>query len=156
MKTIADIEFTQAAQLLARYGLMLRHVADGEEIPGSYWGETEAGIIGSDVFVRSDTPVHSMMHEAGHLIVLPAEKRALVHTDATDSIEEENAVCLLQVLLGETLDGVTREDMFDDMDAWGYSFRLGSTKAYFEDDADDAWEWLRERRLVKAASRDLV
>ena len=156
MKTIADIEFTQAAQLLARYGLMLRHVADGEEIPGSYWGETEAGIIGSDVFVRNDTPVHSMMHEAGHLIVLPAEKRALVHTDATDSIEEENAVCLLQVLLGETLDGVTREDMFNDMDAWGYTFRLGSMKAYFEEDAEDAWEWLRARQLVKAASRELA
>lgn len=156
MKTIADIEFTQAAELLKRYGLTLRQVADGTEIPGSYWGEAEAGIIGSDVFVRSDTPVHSMMHEAGHLIVLPPEKRATVHTNATDSIEEENAVCLLQVLLGEALDGVTRQDMFNDMDAWGYSFRLGSTQKYFEADADDAWAWLRERGLVKAASRELT
>jgi hypothetical protein len=28
------------------------------------------------------------------------------------------------------------------MDRWGYSFRLGSAKAWFEQDADDAREWL--------------
>lgn len=153
MKTVADIPFMQAAQLLARYGLTLKLVADGADIPGSYWGETEAGIIGTDVFVRNDTPVHSMMHEAGHLIVLPASMRARVHTDATDSIEEENAVCLLQVLIGAELDGVTRDDMFNDMDAWGYTFRLGSTKAYFEGDADDAWAWLAARGLVDSEKR---
>ena len=48
---------------------------------------------------RADTPVHSLLHEAGHLIVLPPERRAGVHTDATDSIAEEDAVCVLQALL---------------------------------------------------------
>jgi len=28
------------------------------------------------------------------------------------------------------------------MDAWGYSFRLGSTRAWFEEDAADARDWL--------------
>src|SRR5690606_36005409 len=42
-----------------------------------------------------DTPVHSMLHEACHLIVLPPERRAAVHTDATDSVAEEDATCYL-------------------------------------------------------------
>jgi hypothetical protein len=32
--------------------------------------------------------------------------------------------------------------MFKDMDEWGYSFRLGSTAAWFAEDADDARDWL--------------
>lgn len=36
------------------------------------------------------------------------------------------------------------------MDAWGYTFRLGSASAYVEHDADDAWRWLREHGLVDA------
>lgn len=103
MLTLADIVFDDAAALLRRYGLNLQRVADGDAIPGSYWGECEAGIIGTTVHARGDTPVHSLLHEACHLIVLPPERRAHVHTDATDSIEEENAVCVLQALLGDEL-----------------------------------------------------
>jgi len=97
--------------------------------------------------------VHSMLHEACHLIVLPLEKRRAVHTDATDSVEEEDAVCLLQALLGDALPGVGRDRVFADMDAWGYTFRLGSARAYFERDADAAWAWLRARGLVDARRR---
>lgn len=155
MLLVRDIAFDQAAALLARYGLSLILV-EGTPIPGTYWGEPEAGIIGEKVYVRADTPVHSMLHEAGHLIVLPLEKRRQVHTDATDSDAEENALLLLQVLLAEQLDGVTRADAFRDMDAWGYSFRLGSAQAYFEQDADDSWAWLQERDLVDAQRRLLL
>ena len=84
---IADLDNSAIESLLARYGLSLARVADGVPIPGSFWGDDEAGIIGNTVYVRSDTPVHSLLHEAGHLIVLPAERREEVHTDATDSIE---------------------------------------------------------------------
>jgi hypothetical protein len=35
-----------------------------------------------------------------------------------------------------------------DMDAWGYSFRLGRTQLWFEDDAEDARKWLLEQRLL--------
>ena len=150
---MSDVRFDDAAALLARYGLGLAWVADGEPIPGSYWGESEAGIIGDTVHVRSDTPVHSLLHEAAHLIVLPPERRAAVHTDATDSIEEEDAVCVLQALLGDELPGVGRERVFADMDAWGYTFRLGSARAYVERDAESAWAWLRMRGLVDAQHR---
>ena len=151
--TLADIDFGDAAALLARYGLELAPVADGEPIPGSYWGESEAGLIGNVVHARADTPVHSLLHEAAHLIVLPPERRQGVHTDATDSVEEEDAVCLLQALLGDALPGVGRERVWADMDAWGYTFRLGSARAYAEQDADAAWRWLFEHGLIDADRR---
>ena len=34
------------------------------------------------------------------------------------------------------------ERAFADMDAWGYSFRLGSARAWFEQDAEDAADYL--------------
>jgi len=37
------------------------------------------------------------------------------------------------------------------MDAWGYTFRLGSARAYVDHDADDAWAWLQLHGLVDAA-----
>lgn len=146
--TLADIAFDDASALLARFGLTLEGVADGAPIPGSYWGDREAGIIGSSVHARSDTPVHSLLHEACHLIVLPPDRRGAVHTDATDSIEEEDAACVLQTLLADQLAGVGRDRVLVDMDAWGYTFRLGSAQAYVEHDADDAWTWLQQRGLV--------
>ena len=154
--TLADIGFDAPAALLGRYGLKLLEVAGGEPIPGSFWGECEAGIIGNIVHARADTPVHSLLHEAGHLIVLPSDRRAEVHTDATDSIAEEDAVCVLQGLLGDALPGVGRERVLADMDAWGYTFRLASARAYVERDAEDAWAWLQARGLVDEARKLLL
>jgi hypothetical protein len=145
---LAEIDQAVVESLLAHYGLSLVFVADGEAIPGSYWGDDEAGIIGSTVFARRDTPVHSLLHEAGHLIVLPPERRAETHTDATDSIAEEDAVCYLQIVLGGTLPGVGRQRVMTDMDAWGYTFRLGSAQAWFEQDAENARDWLVARGLL--------
>ena len=148
MLTLADIGFDAAGALLSRHGLALSRVADGEAIPGSYWGEQEAGLIGCTVYARADTPVHSLLHEACHLIVMPPERRAAVHTDATDSVPEEDAACYLQILLADELPGVGRDRLMADMDAWGYSFRLGSARAWFEGDAGDARAFLSERGLV--------
>ena len=148
MLTLADIGFEAPAALLARHGLRLVRVPDGEAIPGSYWGECEAGLIGSDVFARADTPVHSLLHEACHLLVMPSERRASVHTDATDSQEEEDATCYLQIVLADALPGVGRDRLMADMDAWGYTFRLGSTRAWFEHDAEDARAGLQVRGLL--------
>lgn len=154
--TLADIGFDAPRALLARYGLTLERVADGAPIPGSYWGDREAGIIGTTVHARADTPVHSLLHEACHLIVLPPERRAAVHTDATDSVAEEDAVCVLQGLLADALPGVGRHRLWADMDAWGYTFRLGSARAYVEHDAGHAWDWLRRHGLVDAAGAVLL
>ncbi|MDA3913029.1 hypothetical protein [Oleiagrimonas sp.] len=144
-----SIDLDACRALLARHDLDLKVVATGTAIPGSYWGDPEAGIIGSTVHVRDDTPVHSMLHEACHLIVLPAGQRAHVHTNATDSIDEEDAACYLQIVLADSLPGVGHDRLMADMDAWGYSFRLGSTRAWFERDADNARNWLQGRNLLR-------
>jgi hypothetical protein len=149
--TLADIDPAPLIALLARYGLQLERIPDGEPIPGSYWGESEAGIIGCTVHARRDTPLHSILHEACHLIVLPPERRAQVHTDATDSVAEEDATCYLQILLADLLPGVGSIRVMQDMDAWGYTFRLGSTRAWFEQDAEDARSWLLQRGLLPEA-----
>ena len=150
---LRDISAADVSALLARYGLRLALVADGEPIPGSYWGEPEAGLVGCTVHARNDTPVHSLLHEAAHLVVLPPERRAAVHTDATDSVAEEDAACVLQSLLGEALPGVGAARILADMDAWGYTFRLGSAAAYVERDAGEAWAWLQRAGLVSADQR---
>jgi hypothetical protein len=151
MLTLADIGFEAPRALLARYRLELVQVENGQAIPGSFWGECEAGVIGNSVYARLDTPIHSLLHEAGHLIVLPEHKRADIHTDATDSVAEEDAVCVLQALLGDELPGVGREQIWTDMDEWGYTFRLGSAKAYFENDAEDAFAFLTTHGLINSA-----
>ncbi|TXI76429.1 MAG: hypothetical protein E6Q43_02250 [Dokdonella sp.] len=148
MLRLADIEAASVRVLLSCHGLELVLVTEGEPIPGSYWGECEAGLIGSQVFARADTPVHSVLHEACHLIVMPKERRAQVHTDASDSIAEEDAACYLQIMLADELPGVGKTRLMQDMDAWGYSFRLGSTRAWFEQDAGETQAWLMTRGLL--------
>jgi len=145
---VRDIDIKQAQFLLGCFSLQLCVVEDGVSIPGSFWGECEAGIIGSNVYVRRDTPVHSLLHEACHLMVLPAEKRASIHTDATDSIAEEDATCYLQLLLANCIDGFGFARACADMDLWGYTFRLGSARAWFENDAEDACAFLTTRGLI--------
>ncbi len=146
--TCAELGREGLTALLRRYGLRIEWTPAGSAIPGSYWGDCEAGLIGDRLFVRDDTPVHSALHEAGHAICMDAERRARLHTDAGGECIEENGVCYLQILLADALPGVGRERMWADMDAWGYSFRLGSARAWFERDAQDARNWLIEQGLI--------
>lgn len=145
---LVDIGFEASAALLAQHGLELVRVEDGAPIPGSYWGEPEAGVIASKVYARADTPAHSLLHEACHLLVADPARRASIHTDASDSLEEEDATCYLQILLADALAGFGRERALADMDMWGYSFRLGSARAWFEQDAADARTFLLARGLL--------
>ncbi len=150
---VADTGPQALAVLLERYGLRLTVHPDGVPIPGSYWGAPEAGVIGTCVHVRGDTPVHSVLHESSHVVCMTPERRAELHTDAGGDDLEESAVCLLQVLLADELDGVGAARLMNDMDTWGYSFRLGSTQAWFERDAADARQWLAAHGLTDAAGR---
>jgi hypothetical protein len=145
---LADTGFEAPAALLAQHGLELVRVEDDRPIPGSYWGEPEAGVIASKVYARADTPVHSLLHEACHLLTADPARRASIHTDASDSLEEEDATCYLQIVLADALPGFGRDRALADMDAWGYSFRLGSARAWFEHDAEDARAFLEARQLL--------
>ena len=150
---LGDGHLEAVAALLARGGLALECVAAGAEIPGSYWGAPEAGLEGSTVWVRADTPVHSALHEACHALCMDEARRALLVRDAGGDFEEENAVCCLQILLAEELPGVGAARLLSDMDAWGYTFRLGSARAWYAAEADDARRWLRARGLIDAAGQ---
>lgn len=149
----ADLPDDALERLLTPYGLTVSWCAPGAAIPGTYWGEPEAGLIGATLYLRPDTPVHSALHEAGHFICMDAGRRGRLHTDAGGTLLEECGVCYLQMLLGDALQGVGRERVQADMDTWGYTFRLGSAQAWFEADAEDALGFLRERGLVDAAAR---
>ena len=151
--TCAELGREPLATLLGRYGMIVEWVPPGTEIPGSYWGDREAGLIGERLFVRGDTPVHSALHEACHYLCMDAERRARLHTDAGGEVSEENGVCYLQILLADELPGVGRARMCADMDAWGYTFRLGSARAWFEQDAEDARTWLWQNGLIDSTKR---
>ena len=134
----ADADQQELAALLQRYGMLIRQVASGEEIPGSFWGDEEAGLKGNCLLLRADTPLHSVLHEACHFICMDADRRSGLDTNAGGDYDEENVVCYLQIQLAEQLPGFGAARMMQDMDAWGYSFRLGSARAWFEQDAGDA------------------
>jgi hypothetical protein len=150
MHLCADMAQHGLRALLSRYGLDLVEVAPGQPIPGSYWGESEAGIIGRRVYARADTPVHSLLHEACHVICMDGGRRERLHTDAGGDFAEEDAVCYLQLVLADHLEDIGWEALCADMDAWGYTFRLGSACAWFLHDAEDARSWLVREGLLMA------
>jgi hypothetical protein len=149
----ADLQADALPRLLSRFGLTLETVAPGEPITGSYWGGSEAGIVGTTVYARADTPVHSVLHEAAHIVCMSPERRAGLDRDAGGDDLEEAAVCYLQILLADELPGVGRWRLMADMDAWGYSFRLGDAATWFGRDAEDARTWLLDTGLIDAGGR---
>ncbi len=144
----SDSDPVALVRLLSRYGMVLRSEAPGRPIPGSFWGDGEAGLVGNDLLARPDTPLHSILHETCHYVCMDEVRRRTVDTDAGGDYDEENAVCYLQILLADEIPGFGRDRMMQDMDAWGYSFRLGSARAWFENDAEDAREWLQRKGLI--------
>jgi hypothetical protein len=147
------IDRVALAVVLTRYGLDLVLVAPEQVIPGSYWGDREAGLIGSKVFARLDTPLHSVLHESAHFVCMTPERRAGLDTDAGGDDAEESAVCYLQILIAELLPNVGASRTCRDMDDWGYSFRLGSAAKWFAEDAEDARQWLERHGLIDASRR---
>jgi hypothetical protein len=147
--TVAELDAQRLAALLAAYGIEWALLPADAPIPGTYWGEPEAGLSGSRLYARPDTPVHSVLHEAAHVICMDPERRATLHRDAGGLPAEEDAVCYLQALLADQLaPAFDRQRLFADMDAWGYTFRLGSARRWFEEDADEARAWLAARGLL--------
>lgn len=143
------------AALLGGFGLTLVEAPAAEPIPGSFWGDDEAGLIDNRLYARVDTPLHSILHESCHYICMDDRRRATLHTDAGGDYEEENAVCYLQILLAGKINGYSAARCMLEMDRWGYSFRLGSARAWFERDADDARAALQARGLDPATGLPL-
>jgi hypothetical protein len=150
---LAALDAVEIHALLAAYGAKLEHVASGAPIPGSYWGDAEAGLVGATVYVRTDTPAHSFLHELCHYICMDAARRAALATDAGGTDGEECGVCYLEVLLAERLTGFGATRCLTDMDAWGYSFREGSARGWFDGDGLDARAWLLGHGLIDLGGR---
>lgn len=154
MMTVAEIGVDLLTRLFAGSGLTVVLVGAGEVIPGSYWGESEAGLIRHRLFVRLDTPLHSALHEAAHYLCMDPARREVLDRDAGGDYAEEDAVCYLQVLLIDRIatfsdpGRFSRQQLFADMDAWGYTFRLGSAQRWFEADAEDARLWLERYGML--------
>jgi hypothetical protein len=140
-------------ELLSHYGIQINCSVPGVAIPHSYWGAPEAGRIREQLYIRGDTPIHSILHESCHYVCMPAELRALKQVDAKGSAMEENATCYLQILLAEHIDGYSRTQLMKDMDAWGYSFRLGSANSWFTQDAEEVQQWLISQKIINAQGK---
>lgn len=138
----------QLSDLLRPYGIQIEYVAEHDAIQGSFFGEREAGLIGNKLYLRHDTPIHSALHEAGHYICMDPTRREKLDTNAEGDYDEENGVCYLQIVLADHLPNVGRDRMMIDMDSWGYTFRLGSAKAWFEHDAEDSRQWLLDHQII--------
>ncbi len=148
MQKFSDLSDDSLQQLLARYGMQLFHVSAEQAIPGSHFGDSEAGLIGNGLYVRDDTPIHSALHETCHYICMDNQRRKDLHTDAGGDYDEENGVCFLQILLANQISGNSSQQLMREMDEWGYTFRLGSAASWFADDAEDARQWLLEHRVI--------
>lgn len=146
--TCEQVGLTPLQQLLARYGLTVIQIAADQPLPGSYWGEPEAGLIGHQLFIKGQTPIHSALHEACHYICMDEHRRLTLDTNAGGDYAEENGVCYLQILLADYLPQVGKTRLWQDMDNWGYSFRLGSAQRWFEEDAADAQQWLQTYGMI--------
>lgn len=151
--TVHDMGHEKLAALLERFGLKLVVQASDTSITGSFWGDSEAGVVGRSIYVRADTPVHSFLHESCHVICMDGVRRDNLDRDAGGDDLEESAVCYLQVVLADYIDGVGRDRLMADMDAWGYSFRLGNTRDWFEKDADEARDFLTIHELIDTSGQ---
>jgi len=150
---VAELPLTALQELLKRYTLELHLIEPEASIPGSYWGDSEAGMIGRSIYIRPDTPMHSFLHEACHVICMDEERRKYLHTDAGGETPEEDAVCYLQILLADQFPEFGQARALMDMDRWGYTFRLGSAQCWFEEDAEDARLWLLNHTLIDAQNQ---
>lgn len=152
MRCVNNTSSADLTALLAHYQLQLIQVADDEDIPHSFWGTPEAGRLGSTLYIRTDTPIHSLLHEACHYICMPQTQRRQSHIDAKGSTLEENACCYLQIILADYIPQLNRHILMYDMDCWGYSFRLGSTARWFFADSEETRQWLITQKILTSAN----
>lgn len=143
-----NLDARSVKDLLNHYGIKVNCFDNHTDIPHSFWGNPEAGRLNEQLYIRGDTPIHSVLHEACHYICMPAVQRAVELADAKGTVDEENATCYLQIILAEHIGGYSRTQILKDMDDWGYSFRLGSAYAWFTRDAHETKQWLINKQII--------
>ena len=56
MQTFLDINDDSLKILMSRFGLNICTVENNSDIPGSHFGDCEAGLIDKNLYLRADTP----------------------------------------------------------------------------------------------------
>lgn len=150
MVKLQEFKIKEIQPIFSQYGMQLNALRDKAEIPFSFWGAPEAGRQKNQLYIRNDTPMHSLLHESCHYVCMPQTGRISDSPDAAGSTAEENATCYLQILISDHIARFSRTQQMQDMDNWGYSFRLGSASAWFHQDAEDAKKWLAFHEIIDA------
>jgi hypothetical protein len=148
MHSLKNIQTAVLRPFFDRYQLNLKVVDIRDDIPYSFWGAPEAGRYQSTLYAREDTPIHSLLHEACHFICMPPKQRSIDSHDAGGSALIENACCFLQLVLSDHIPNFNKAIHMDDMNTWGYNFRLGSAARWFYADSDDASQWLISHKII--------
>ena len=148
MHSLKNIQTAALRPLFDRYQLNLMQLGIDDDIPYSFWGAPEAGRLKSTLYVREDTPIHSLLHEACHFICMSPEQRSADSHDAGRSALIENACCFLQLVLSDHIPNFNQAIHMHDMNAWGYHFRLGSAARWFYADSEDASQWLISHKII--------
>jgi len=156
VQLVAEVGRGVFDQLFKPYGLTIQWHAVGQAIPGTFWGEPEAGLIQHTLHAREDTPVQSVLHEGCHWVCMSSERRAKLHTNVGGTALEECAVCYLQIQFAQRIPAIGKARILSDMDDWGYNFRTGSASSWYQTDAEDARDWLVRRGLLEATSHQLI
>ena len=142
------------AALLAGWGLELGVVADGAPIPFSYHGEPEAGLEERRVWVRADTPLHSVLHEACHALCMDGARRGALARDAGGDFRRGKRRLLPADPARRPAARRGRGAAARGHGSLGAT-RSGSARArrWFESEADDARRWLVQHGLTDDAGR---
>lgn len=130
MKSISEIDIDQLIELLSRYQVKLKVLHKKDKIPYSFFGGKEPGVKGSTIYASPDSPVQGVLHELGHLAMIPMRLRHKVKEDVSRlySIsgkrdrENEEGACVLQICLAPYLTGYGgRQQMLQDMNDTNYA-----------------------------------
>ena len=54
----------------------------------------------------------------------------------------------LQIFLSDCICCYSRSQIIQDMDNWGYNFRLGSTNEWLQQEAKDTMQWLQNYNII--------
>ncbi len=67
---LSEIDHIKLARLPARYNLELIVVDNEEKIPGSFWGDSEAGLVSNKLYARLDTNAEDALNWLKYQLLL--------------------------------------------------------------------------------------
>lgn len=78
----SDVDSHELTELIACYQIELCLTPKDLPAPGSFCGGEEAGLVGKPLYLRTDTPIHSVLHQVCHYICMDSKRRLSLNADA--------------------------------------------------------------------------